>query len=59
VITASYHCSHCNRPLKRFSIDGLGPTCRRNLTGAKTKRARKVVVADPRQVDWVAQEVAS
>jgi hypothetical protein len=55
-ITAIHTCNHCGRQLKRESLDGLGPVCRRSLTGANARgrisRRRPAVVreADPRQM---------
>ncbi|MEU8721493.1 hypothetical protein [Streptomyces antimycoticus] len=30
-------CTECGRPLKRPSIDGLGPVCRRKLRAARAE----------------------
>jgi hypothetical protein len=32
-------CTECGRPLKRPSIDGLGPVCRRKLRAARAEQA--------------------
>jgi hypothetical protein len=54
-ITAIHTCNHCGRRLKHQPVDGLGPTCRRNLLGAKPKRVvlfphGRLRQADPRQL---------
>lgn len=42
----THRCTKCNRPLKRASVSGMGPTCERNVLGSKQKRERAAPPAD-------------
>lgn len=43
-------CAKCNRPLTKPPIEGMGPTCAKNMLGAKPRVAR-VVAKDEKTVE--------
>lgn len=40
----THRCTKCNRPLKRASVSGMGPTCERAMLGTKQKQKRQRAV---------------
>lgn len=47
----THRCTKCNRPLKRASVSGMGPTCERSMLGTKQKRQRAAPPADTQTRD--------
>lgn len=40
-------CTECGRPLKRPTVDGLGPVCRRKLRAERAEQAHAPTPAPP------------